>query len=117
MAVRLTLSEVEKRAQRAVSTLSEYASVVRAFLFGSYLDGRADEWSDIDIGVFIEGLEKWDIKKELRTSSDIRMKEGYDIELHFFPAQALTDAEPASFAAYVIKHGRSVKLTSEQVRK
>jgi len=38
------------------------------------------------------------------------MKEGYDIELHFFPAQTLTDAEPASFAANVIKHGRSINL-------
>ena len=115
MAVRLTLKDAEERARRAVSALTEYASVVDAFLFGSYVEGRADEWSDIDIAVFIEDFDEYTLSRRVKTNSQIHKKEGYDIELHYFPAEALTDAEPASFAAYVIKHGRSIEIAIEQV--
>ena len=30
---------------------------------------------------------------------------GDDIELHYFPAQALESSDPASFAAYVLHYG------------
>ena len=99
---------MEDRARRAVAELSRYVTVVGAFLFGSHVDGRADEWSDIDIGVFVEGLGQWDLMEEIRTSCRIQKEVGNDIELHFFPAHALTNPEPASFANYVIRHGRPI---------
>jgi len=109
MFVKLTLKEAEERARNAVKTLAECETVIGAYLFGSYVDGRADKWSDIDIGVFVEGAENWDLEKDVDASSKVQIKEGDDIELHFFPANQLKDAEPASFAKYIMKHGRPIK--------
>ena len=109
MFIKHTLKEAEERVRRAVETLSKYETVVNAYMFGSYVDGSADKWSDIDIAVFMENCEDWDIEREVNTSIKIYKEIGDDIELHFFPADALTNAEPASFAAYVIKHGRPIK--------
>ena len=104
----VNLAVVEKRAERAVIALSKYVTVVGAYMFGSYVDGRADRWSDIDIGVFVEGLEEWDIMDEIRTCHRIQKEVGNDIEMHFFSAQVLANPEPTSFASYVKKYGRPI---------
>lgn len=49
---------VEHRAYLAIQALSRRVEVAGAYLFGSHVDGRADEYSDIDVGAFVEGLEK-----------------------------------------------------------
>lgn len=99
---------IEQRARAAVTCLSQFASVTAAYLFGSQVEGRADRWSDIDLGVFIEGLEGWDLHDRARIAAQVQEGAGDDIELHFFPAKALQHRHPASFATWVLTHG--VKL-------
>ena len=99
---------VEQRARAAVACLSRFAAVTAAYLFGSQVEGRADRWSDIDLAVFIEGLEAWDLHDRARIAAQVQKGAGDDIELHFFPAEALQRRHPASFAAWVLNHG--VKL-------
>ncbi|MBN1362074.1 MAG: nucleotidyltransferase domain-containing protein [Sedimentisphaerales bacterium] len=96
---------VEQRARAAVSCLSRFATVTAAYLFGSQVEGRADQWSDIDLGVFVEGAETWDLHDRARISAQVQREADDDIELHFFPAESLQHHHSASFAAWVLDHG------------
>ena len=96
---------VEDKARKAVDTLASLVNIKAVYLFGSQMEGNTDEWSDIDIAVFIDGIEDWDIHTRAHTSAMLKKEAGDDIELHFFPAEALRDAPPASFAHYILKNG------------
>jgi len=96
---------IEERARAAVACLSRLAPVTAAYLFGSQVEGRADRWSDIDLAVFIEGSEAWDLHDRARIAAQVQREAGDDIELHFFPAEALQHHHSASFAAWVLHHG------------
>ena len=99
---------IEERARLAVRALARTAKVRMAFLFGSHIEGTADRYSDIDLGVFVEGLKDWDLRKMARTSAEVQKEVGDDVELHYFPAGQLKNPETASFAAFVITHGRPI---------
>ena len=51
---------IENRALAAVKVLSDLTAVRAAYVFGSHVEGTPDQWSDIDVGVFMEGIENWD---------------------------------------------------------
>ncbi len=46
---------IESRALAAVKVLSALSVVRAAYLFGSHVEGTPDEWSDIDVAVFMDG--------------------------------------------------------------
>ncbi len=96
---------IEERARAAVVSLSRYARVTAAYLFGSQVEGRADRWSDIDLAVFVEGVEAWSLPDRARIAAQVQKEAGDDIELHFFPAKAVQHHHNASFAAWVLQHG------------
>ncbi len=104
------LDDVMARVDKAVGALEPRATVAAAFLFGSQAEGTADADSDIDLAVFVRGEERWNINDEIRLCTQVRRAAGSQIELHFFPETALDHPEPASFAAYVQKHGVRIKL-------
>jgi len=99
---------MEKRARHALRVLSKYARIRAAYIFGSQTTGTADTWSDIDLAVFLDGLETWTLPQRARTAALIQKEAGDDIELHFFPARGMDELPPASFAAFVVDHGVSV---------
>ena len=96
---------IEERARTAVACLSRLAAVTAAYVFGSQVEGRADQWSDIDLAVFVEGAEAWSLHDRARIAAQVQREAGDDIELHFFPAEALERHHKASFAAWVLTHG------------
>jgi len=80
--------------------------VVRAaYIFGSYAEGRADEWSDLDVAAFMDGVENWDMQRCARAMGRVMEEAGSDVEAHLFPASVLENAPRASFAEYVLRHG------------
>lgn len=99
---------IEHRSQYAVEVLSHYTPVAAAYLFGSWVEGNADDWSDIDLAVFLEDIESWDLATRAHTAALVQEKAGDDIKLHFFSARSLHQPEPASFAAYVLTHGVAI---------
>ena len=94
----------------ALRALTAHARIAGAFVFGSRVEGVADVYSDIDLAVFVEGAEQWDMSRRARTAARVQEEAGDDIELHFFPATALEHSEPASFATYVKEHGVRVPV-------
>jgi predicted nucleotidyltransferase len=105
------LAEVMARAEGALSVVGRHLNVSAAFLFGSQVEGGADEHSDIDIAVFAPGVEMWSFVEHVNAATRIQAELSNDIELHFFPDDQLEHCHPASFAAYVQKHGAPIKLS------
>ena len=101
---------MEQRIKVAVAAVSRFGRVVRAYLFGSQVEGTADRWSDIDLAVFVEGVESWDIHQRARVAAQVQKTAGDDVEIHFLPAKALQERDDASFAAWVLTHGVEVKI-------
>lgn len=60
---------IEHRSQYAVEVLSRYTPVAAAYLFGSWVEGSADEESDIDLAVFLEDIESWDLATRAHTAA------------------------------------------------
>lgn len=98
-------SEIARRALAAATALRREGVLRAVYVFGSHVDGRADEWSDIDIAAFMDGVETWDLWR--RTDVIIRVQKdvGFDVEPHLFPTSSLNAPEPGSFAEYVVQHG------------
>ncbi|MDD5559499.1 nucleotidyltransferase domain-containing protein [Candidatus Methylomirabilis sp.] len=99
---------IEHRSRYAVELLSRYTPVAAAYLFGPWVEGSADEWSGIDLAVFLEDIESWDLTTRAHTTALVQEKAGDDITLHFFSARSLHQPEPASLAAYVLMHGVAI---------
>lgn len=96
---------IEQRAVQALRVLALHMKVCAGYVFGSHVDGTPDAYSDIDLAVFVEDLEAWDIFQRADITALVQSEVGDDIELHYFPAPALEASDPASFAAYVLHHG------------
>lgn len=102
-------SKIIDRARQVLDLLQIKTPVTAAYLFGSQVDGTADRWSDIDIAVFINGVETWNLQDRVHTAARIQKTTGDDIDIHFFPATFLLHSEPASFSAWILKHGIEIK--------
>ena len=98
-------AEVRQRALRAARVLGHMATVRAAYVFGSHVEGRTHRWSDIDIALFMDGVENWDIRRRARAMAQVQKEAGLDIEAHLFPATALDHLEQGSFAAYIVTNG------------
>ena len=98
-------TEIESQALAAVKVLSRFGAVRAAYLFGSHVEGTPDQWSDIDVAVFMEGVEQWDIHQHVAAMALVMAKVGSDVEAHLFPASSLNAPPRASFAQYILRHG------------
>jgi predicted nucleotidyltransferase len=96
---------IESRVLEGVKVLSCRGVVRAAYLFGSHVEGTPDQWSDIDVGVFMEGVENWDIHQHVEAMALVMEKVGSEVEAHLFPASALNNPPRASFAQYILRHG------------
>ena len=101
---------IEEKSIHALEVLSRHIKVEAAYLFGSQVEGRADQWSDIDVGFFIEGVEDWDIEKHANYYALVVLEAGSDIEPHFFSARKLEEMQPSDFSTYVVRHGVEIRL-------
>lgn len=98
-------ADLERRLQAVIDVLKRNVSLRAVYLFGSYASGQQDRWSDIDLGVFFEGAESWDLTERVRLFVTLQKQVGHDIEPHFFSARAVDHPQPGSFAAEVMKQG------------
>lgn len=106
------LVDVTEISKQALEVLSRHVSVLAAYVFGSHVTGAADEDSDIDLAVFLEGAEDLDLPRAARLDRLVHREVSSAVEVHYFPAKAVRDSEPASFATYVKTSGRPIALSS-----
>jgi predicted nucleotidyltransferase len=98
-------SAIESKALAAVKVLSDLGVVRAAYLFGSYVEGTPDQWSDIDVAVFMEGIERWDIHQHVAAMALVMEKVGSEVEAHLFPVSDLDNPPRGGFAKYILHHG------------
>ena len=96
---------IESRALAAVKVLSGVSVVRAAYLFGSHVEGTPDQWSDIDVAVFMEGVEHWDIHQRATAMALVMEKVGSEVEAHLFPVAALDNPPRGGFAQHILRHG------------
>ena len=96
---------ITDKARQAVQVIGQWGYVRVAYLFGSQVQGTADQWSDIDVAAFVEDAEEWDFDRVSRACGAVQQQAGLDIEMHIFPASAYEKPSRASFAEYILKHG------------
>jgi predicted nucleotidyltransferase len=96
---------MENRALAAVKVLSRFGEVRAACLFGSHVEGTPDQWSDIDVAVFMEGIEQWDIRQHAAAMALVMAKVGSEVEAHLLPASSLDNPPRGGFAQYILRHG------------
>lgn len=99
---------VGNRALAAVKVLSGLSVVRAAYIFGSHVGGSPDQWSDIDVGVFMEGIEHWDIRQRATSMALVMEQVGSDVEAHLFDASALDNPPRGGFAEYILQHGTRI---------
>ena len=102
---------VAQRVVQATRALAHHAKVRAAYVFGSQVEGTSNAQSDIDLAVFVEGAEQWDIFRRAAITALVQGEVGDDVELHYFPAQALAQPAPASFVAHVLHYGVQISDT------
>ena len=96
---------IEGQALAVVKVLSGLGVVRAAYLFGSHVEGTPDEWSDIDVAVFMEGVEHWDIDQRAEATALVMEKVGSEVEAHLFPVSDLDNPPRGGFAKYILHHG------------
>lgn len=103
---------VESQALAAVKVLSGLSTVRAAYIFGSHVEGTPDQWSDIDVGVFMEGIEHWDIHQRAKAMALVMEKVGSEVEAHLFAASSFDNPPRGGFAEFVMRHG--VRIFEQQ---
>ena len=96
---------IRHKAVAAVQILNQHGSVRAAYVFGSQVDGQPDQWSDIDVAAFMDGIETWGIEQRAESMMRVQREVGMDVEAHLFPVSTLHTTDTASFASYMQRHG------------
>jgi len=100
---------IEARARRAIEVLSRSSKVAAAYLFGSHVDGTVHPWSDIDLAVFVENLDTFDLSDRARVTARVQKEAGDEVDLHLLPAEDLVERDPAGFSAWILTHGIEIR--------
>jgi len=98
-------SKLMNRVNAAATAMRKRLDVTAVYLFGSQVRKTNDQWSDIDIGVFLAGFDTASFSERIRAIVEVQRELGDDLEFHFFDASDPANQESVSFAAEIIKTG------------
>ena len=100
--------QVEEMIKRAVAFLHEEIEVSQVVVFGSTVTGERDESSDVDLAIFSPDVAELGLRGRANLAARVRLGCALELEPHFFPAFALTDAQPGSFVKHILDTGKRV---------
>jgi predicted nucleotidyltransferase len=98
---------IQAKIQKAVEVLNRNVGMTAAYLFGSQVTGKTDQWSDIDLAIFADGIDRWDLRDRARVAAQVQKETGDDVEIHFFPGEILYNGERdlAGLDAWILFYG------------
>jgi predicted nucleotidyltransferase len=103
-----------KRTHSINADLKEYIRLLRdsynvyaIILFGSHAQGRAGDYSDIDLAVFSDDFEK-DPFQEMKGLLKLRRKINPDIEPLPFSKQVFFEHDNAEFVSEILSRGKVI---------
>jgi predicted nucleotidyltransferase len=97
-------SEVKTNINKYINELKKYITVNSVILFGSWVNGTPDEYSDIDLAIFSPDFGKQKLK-ELQFLSKLAWGIDEAIEAIPFSDKKLSETNPASFCFNIINNG------------
>lgn len=101
---------IKSRVLEAARVLEQMAPVRAVYVFGSFVEGRQHPYSDLDIAVFLDGVDDWDMRRRARAMFQVQKQVGLDVETHLFSARALERPDEGSFASHIMHHGVRLDL-------
>jgi predicted nucleotidyltransferase len=96
-------TELDRIIAEFVALLSGAAQVEAVILYGSYVNGSPDEWSDIDIAVTSPDFEGVDMWKRQRTISRATVDRDPSLAPIGYPSSEYHNPGPHSFLREIIR--------------
>lgn len=104
---------IKKTIKQYINELEKLIIVEKAILFGSWIKGTADEYSDIDLAIFSPDFGKHRLK-EAQLLSRAAWNVDNTIEAIPYSTAELNCADPTSFLCLILKEGEVVYSKSKQ---
>jgi predicted nucleotidyltransferase len=105
-----SLPEAELSARKTLAELAKHIPLRRAFLFGSYVTGTADEYSDIDLAVFSPAVDNMSFEEKVDLIALVGHLVKEPVEIHLMSDRRLKDTTPGDFAGFVSSKGRELAI-------
>jgi len=100
-------SLIEENIRKYIIELKKYITIKTVILFGSWVNGNPDEYSDIDLAVFSPDFGKHKLK-ELQFLSKVAWGINESIEAIPFSDEKLSEKDPTSFCFNIIRNGEII---------
>lgn len=102
-----SLSQIDSELKEFVGLLTKSYNVFAVVLFGSYAEGRAHGFSDIDVAVFSDDFGK-NLFEEMKSLFKLRRKIDTDIEPLPFRKKDYFEHESADFVNEILSKGKVI---------
>ena len=99
---------VLKEIREAVDFLEKYFKIKQIILFGSFLSGNFDEYSDIDLAIISPDFENKTYEEIINVFAKLSVMSKNRIELHPFSENDFKNAKPTNFIGYLLKNGEVI---------
>ncbi|MCF8261787.1 MAG: nucleotidyltransferase domain-containing protein [Melioribacteraceae bacterium] len=102
-------NDLNKLIEKFINRISKDYTIDAAYLFGSYANGTAKEYSDIDLAIvsnMFEGSRFFDRQKLAKYV----LETSVDLEIHPYKTEEFTEDDP--FVKEIIKTGRKINFNS-----
>lgn len=103
-----TTEELNDILNRTVQEARRYFPISAAYLFGSYVENRAGDWSDIDVALFSPEAKRITLKDKVERLARIQVAVDAEIELHLYSDTRLDEASPGSICDTILADGRKI---------
>lgn len=90
-----------------IKTLEKHIKVSKVVLYGSWVNGNPDEYSDIDLAIFSPDFGKHKLK-ELQLLSKLTWNIDESIEAIPYSTDQLNNNDPTNLANNIIKNGEII---------
>jgi len=101
-------TEVRRIIQRYVGGLQQHIRVDKVILFGSYANGRPNEWSDIDLAIISPDFDGLSMLKRLALMAKARPHRDIFIEALGYGNQEHETADRQTFLGQIKRTGKVV---------
>lgn len=100
-------ASIDSSIEKYIKALEQKVRVPKVILYGSWANGQADEYSDIDLAVFSPDFGKNKLR-ELQLLSKLSWDVDESIEAIPYSVEKLNEPEPSSFVSEILKTGKIV---------
>lgn len=105
---------IKNKINEFIKTLEKHVSINKVILYGSWVNGHPDEFSDIDLAIFSPDFGKHKLR-ELQLLSKLAWGIDESIEAIPYSIDQLKNNDPTNFAYNIMKNGEIIyDATSKQ---